>query len=579
MTLTLVVSIALSGCQKSSPEALWEAYVDRSKAKFAQGKWDEADKLIKLAHEETKQCASKGMKLIETLRLQAQIYKKKKRYQDGVEVCRKWLALTTKLYGPRNSQTNESQAALTQMLIQLGEYDQAEDLLNNSIETITDKYGKDDLYIAEPLKLLGCTYLAKGYQKKGEVLMRQALEIQRAYLDEDDEQLILTYRDLAHCLLLERQRESYDILTRQLAICEKSGSPQIWEVLWELAENEIVLMGMFRSAETHLSRVLKYQNINAYQKSLLRNQLAQLHITSGQLDKAQTLFQETLEDYKKNPSLYDPDPEQILGPAYQNLAAISLNRGDLKTAADQLRLAIHYESISGRKEDMPDVFHSRSLLAQVYCEMKATTEEGERTKELFWFFLSHQLENKQLYLEQSVTDDAYERIAHFAQSHANFEWGKSIFENALKRVEKKNGANSRQAGLLTFYLGKLCQRLANERRKPIERYKMGAKYFADAMRIMELNHYDRVEYWESVRRYGQCQQALGNYSQAEACYRKILQSRTLAQPRLDEAWYQLTEVLNSQGKIQEAKSVASTPIPKSLSGTDQFYLQPDQPQK
>ncbi len=579
--LPLAALIALSGCKTSSPEALWEAYVDRSKAKIAQNRWNEADELIQLALKQTDKCASKDTKLIETLRLQARIYKEQNRFEEGAKVCRDWFGLTTKLYGPRNSQTNESQAWLTDMLIELAENDQAEELLKNSIKTITDKYGEDDLYIAEPLRSLGNTYSAKGFHSKGEAVIRKALAIQKEHLDETDEQMIQTYRDLAHCLELQRKRESYDILVKQLAVCEKTGSPQLFSVLFELADDEIELMGMFHSALEHLDRVFKErQHLTSYERNVLNLEKARIYHLRGELEKANTLYQNVFEDCQKN-QIQDKIMEaRIKGQVYKGLANISFEKGDLKTAANELRMAEPYEWRLKRKEDMPQIFNSFCTLAEVYCGLKETTAEEDACNRLFYFFVSHQLDNKELYFEQAVRDQAYERIAHYAQAHANFEWGKARFEDALKKVEKQNGKNSRQAALWNFFLGRLCQRFANDGKR--DRWRLwseGEVYLANAIRIMEMHHDDSCEYWDAVRRYGQCQHGIAKFSQAEACYRRLLESRKLPQERLIEAQKQLAEVLNLQGKIQEAKAVASSPVPVSVSPPFQFYLQPDEPLK
>ncbi len=549
------IASVVSACQSSSPEFRWEAYIDRCRSMVEQNEFARAQELVELAFEECKSCSSKDIKLASTLKTQARIFElqydfedkaeiRRKLLEKEAEVCRQWYELTTRVYGPRHADTNEAQAYLARTLVLLSEYSEAKRLLQTSISQLSTKYGDKDLSLASPLHLLGTVFVSQGYPQEGEPHLRRALLIERIYLPEGIDETIDTMLDLAYCIAFTDPKKSETILEEALELCEKHKSTKLYYILVNLANLECDYLRNYDKSEKCLKRILKDDvPMDLTFRLAVQLQLGRIYENRAEKSKASDIYKSVIASYKTDPKAC----ESLVGLAQIGMAELAFAKGDYHQALEFARTATKHETSRMKQSDVATIFHVYRLIAKTNCRLHNTADEQVAIQNAFDFFLDHRLSGKVLRDQQALTEEGYGLICHFAVRHANLDWGKGKFENALKVLTKQLGAESLDVATASYIYGKYLQSFAEHQRSP-EIYREAERRFDDALQCPTFQHEKNGVYWGSLWCSSECSYFLGHWSLAEKRLREVIASKYYSKKFEDGAQQRLKVVLGKQGK-------------------------------
>lgn len=263
----------------------------------------------------------------------------------------------------------------------LGQYEDAEPLIEKGLHLREDIYGDDHLIVSESLHNLARLLNEKGYYQQAGKLYQEALELRRNQLPPDDPRIAesLYFVGMFYQRVHSDLQAAESLFRRSLEIRRNNYGTQHAKVAESLRGLGGILLakGRYTEAETHYREALEIQSNLLGDKHpetiTTTNNLAILKAWSGDYSSAITLLRKSLEQR-----------HDVLGPGHpavaiqlNNLAFIAGHQNDFKEAEKLLNEAISVmqASVGG---DHPHALVFRTNLARV----KHVTGELDRAEKL-----------------------------------------------------------------------------------------------------------------------------------------------------------------------------------------------------
>ncbi len=260
----------------------------------------------------------------------------------------------------------------------LGLYEEAEPLLERSLELRDGAAVTENLGVGDSLQSLAVLYYRQGLFAEGEELARRSLAIREASLGTEDLDVAESLNTVGQlCAEQSRYAEAEEAFSQAIEIREMVLGPDHPDVAESLRELGTVyyMLSRFDEAEPYYERAMAIQ-----EKALgedhpdvggSANSLAALYYMQGRYEEAEPLYYRALEIREK--TLGSDHPDVAL--CHINIAVLYHYQGRLDEAETGYRraLAIQEKALGS---DHPDVADSLSRIAQL-CSYLGRPDEAE----------------------------------------------------------------------------------------------------------------------------------------------------------------------------------------------------------
>jgi len=216
-------------------------YNDLGDVAYRKGDMNEAERMGRAAIDEYRQAPEgKYVEMATTLSNLGAVLIREGKYDDAEPFVHEGLELRQKLLGNAHPDTAMSFFRLSDLLYKKNSYQTAEDAARESVEIFrrayTDPKGK--VYFANPLMELGLIMDKTGRPQKGEVYLREALEIRHRLVPAGNQLIGTTEGALGECLTMQkRYAEAEPLLLDSYKILKSTAvehDPRIGEAIQRL---------------------------------------------------------------------------------------------------------------------------------------------------------------------------------------------------------------------------------------------------------------------------------------------------------------------------------------------------------
>lgn len=266
------------------------------------------------------------------------------RYRLGEKYRRKALALAEKNYKPGNPVIATQQSNLAAVLRDLGELEEARDLLRAALDTYKKNLEEGHPYIATVQSNLAMVLKDLGELPEARDLLRLALDAAQKFFEPGHPTIATSQSNLALVLRdLGELEEARDLLRATMESHKKSFEPGHPNIATSQSNLALVLQDL---GELEEARDLLRAALEAAQKSfepghpniaLRQSNLALVLRDLGELEEARDLLREALEANKKS---FEPGHPAIAS-VQSNLALVLKDLGEREEAKELLTLAYH----------------------------------------------------------------------------------------------------------------------------------------------------------------------------------------------------------------------------------------------
>lgn len=185
------------------------------------GKYPDAQKILdELIPEYEKLYGSNSVRLIEPLVDNGRLLLAKGDFTEAEKVAQRINKIATTVYGERSTKTAPTQKLLADIDYAIGDYDNAELMLQKAIASLEKQFGRNHIEVAKALSLLGMTKFHKG-DKPAEVqkLLFDARDIMAAKLGNQNPQYADILKNVASLYISQKKYpEAFSVLTQAEAI-------------------------------------------------------------------------------------------------------------------------------------------------------------------------------------------------------------------------------------------------------------------------------------------------------------------------------------------------------------------------
>lgn len=216
-------------------------YNDLGDVAYRKGDLSEAERMGRAAIDEYRKAPEgKYVEMATTLSNLGAVLIREGKYDDAEPFVREGLDLRQKLLGNAHPDTAMSFFRLSDLLYKKGSYQAAENAARESVEIFNRVYTdpNDKVYFANPLMELGMIMNKTDRPKKGEVYLREALEIRRHLLQAGNQLIGTTEGALGECLTMQkRYAEAEPLLLDSYKILKSTAvdhDPRIGEAIQRL---------------------------------------------------------------------------------------------------------------------------------------------------------------------------------------------------------------------------------------------------------------------------------------------------------------------------------------------------------
>ena len=287
---------------------------------------------------------------------------------DGLNPCRKAMAIRGELLGEDHDDYAQSMNNLATMYQAMGEYAKAEPLLRRAEEISRSVLGEHHPDYASSLNNLASLYQDAGDYAKAEPEFRHAMEILKRAVGENHPLYATSVHNLAVlCRVRGHYAAAEPLFRHALTIWKRVLGENLPDYAASLSGLALLYqdMGDYTKAEPLLRHALEITKRTVgeehpiYAKSL--NNLAMLYQAIGDSAKAEALFCRSLENRKRTLGKNHPDYATSLN----NLASLHQHIGDHAKAEPLYREALEIRK-RALGEDHPLYAQSLSNLAGLY---------------------------------------------------------------------------------------------------------------------------------------------------------------------------------------------------------------------
>ncbi|MBM4285668.1 MAG: tetratricopeptide repeat protein [Deltaproteobacteria bacterium] len=367
------------------------------------------------------------------------------RYQDGLPLAQRALAIREKVLGKEHPHTAISLSNLAELYRAMGAYEQALPLLQRALAIVEKVLGKEHPHTAASLNNLAALYESMGAYEQALPLYQRALAIKEKVLGKEHPDTAISLGNLAE---LYRAMGSYEqalpLYQRALAIREKVLGKEHPDTAVSLNN----LAALYRAMGAYEQALPLYQRALAILEKVLGkehphtavslNNLAALYESMGAYEQALPLYQRALAIFEK--VLGKEHPHTAAG--LYNLARLYQAMGAYEQALPlaQRALAI-FEKVLGKEH--PHTAASLNNLALLYRAMGAY----EQALPLLQRALA--IREKVLGKEHPHTATSLNNLALLYQAMGAYEQALPLAQRALAICEKVLGKEhpSTAAGL------------------------------------------------------------------------------------------------------------------------------------
>ncbi|MBD3348053.1 MAG: tetratricopeptide repeat protein, partial [Candidatus Eisenbacteria bacterium] len=360
------------------------------------------------------------------------------RYSEAAEDAERRLAIYRRHFGDRHLTTAASADELASLLQTLGEYDSAEPLFAEALETRRSLLGERHVYVGASLNNLGMLYQATGEFGRAREHVASALSILRQELGGDDLNVAAITFNLG--LLLQSLGELEAAEEHLLAALETrrsilgDGNAQVAESLNGLAalyyeESDFAAAEPFLRRSTAIWRELLGDEHPHVALSLTN--MGALLSARGQYAEAEGFHRQAVEIYRRTLGEKHPDAARAL----HNLAHALESMGDYAGAEPLFRDALEIRR-AAFGDTHPDVAEGLTALAHVVQEAGRYGEAEPLYREAL------EMHRELLGDEHLEVATDLSNLASLVEEEGRLEEAVSLYEESLAIRERSLGAKS-----------------------------------------------------------------------------------------------------------------------------------------
>jgi tetratricopeptide (TPR) repeat protein len=305
---------------------------------------------------------------LDTLNQQVMELYRAAKYEEGIEIARRALALAERQHGPDHPNVAIALDNLTAFHWAQGRYDEAEALYKRALAIDEKALGPDHPSVGTHLNNLALLYWGQGRYDEAEPLMQRALAIHEKALGSDHPDVGTDLNALARLYQAQgHYPDAEPLYKRALGIDEKALGPDHPDVGTRL--NNLALpyetQGRYSEAEPLLKRALgideKALGPDHPNVAIALNNLGELYRVQGRYGEAEALYKRALAIDEK---ALGPEHANA-GTAVNNLALLYWAEGRYGEAEPlmQRALAIHEKALG---PDHPNLGTDLNNLARLY---------------------------------------------------------------------------------------------------------------------------------------------------------------------------------------------------------------------
>jgi tetratricopeptide (TPR) repeat protein len=221
------VAMLPTAASAESQIRVWETYLESGVKARSEGRYSEAEQLLKEAIQEADKFGSESARYASSINELAELYRIRGQYAEAEPLFRKALAIRERVLGADDPAVAQSLNRLGLLLRNRGKYSEAEPLFRQSLEIWSKKSSEESSDVAQSLNNLAGDLLDKGKYAEAESLCRRSLAISEKLSGPGS---VETARSLATLGLLQyklgRYTEAKKTLLRSIDIMEKVLGPE-----------------------------------------------------------------------------------------------------------------------------------------------------------------------------------------------------------------------------------------------------------------------------------------------------------------------------------------------------------------
>lgn len=342
---------------------------------------------------------------------------------------------------------------LGRILTQIGEYDEAEDLLQQSIDLRVELRGKNDLETISSYELMGTLLSAKGDLFKARTMLEDALSkrreiqgVRQAAMSEANTELAYVYRRLG------KYEQAENIYRSLISIYEQELGPDDPLTLTSLSSLGVTLhnSGNLGEAEIIYRDVLE-KRLELYSSAhpniaMSYNNLGSLLLNIGRFDESEKMLAKSLD--MRRTLFGESHPKVSL--TLNNLGILKRNRGQFDQAISLIEesISINRDLLgAGELQTATNLFS----LAELYLMTGITGEAFNHYKKAHHIFEAN-LPDGSSFIARSLIGMAESNLYN---QNADLEQLKKQILNGYEQVKKIHPRHSIEYGLASAAMGKM----------------------------------------------------------------------------------------------------------------------------
>jgi len=267
--------------------------------------------------------------------------------RQAVQPQMRTVEIRREILGNEDIETLRAIGQLSGLLVELGRFDDAEPLIQETLDTGRRTLGENNEYVQTWLSNQIALLFGKEQYDDALPLLQESLEIQKKTLGEDSEDVRITMGNLASILIkLDRQDEALPYVREILASRERTLGKDDPKTLHATSNLAAVLrrQGKLEEAEsvyrTEVETRRRVQGDDHPMTLFAINNLASVLFRLKRYDEAEPLYREAIEASR---SVVGPDhPETVR--AVENLGTLLITRGDFDAG-----LQLHRDALASRR--------------------------------------------------------------------------------------------------------------------------------------------------------------------------------------------------------------------------------------
>jgi tetratricopeptide (TPR) repeat protein/DNA-binding CsgD family transcriptional regulator len=308
------------------------------------------------------------------------VYMETKEYNKADKLLNQSLILFRKIKGENHELVAANLQHLGMRALHVGKYEYGKELLENAKHILTVYYPTNFIDIARVGSRLGEVNRELGNYNDARKVLEESLMLYKKCLEKDhyrigqaQARLGVVYKEIGE---YEKAKE---LLQQALVIYKKyfpSNSDKVIRLAYKLGPVECEL-GHLEAAlkileESHAMYTSFYSD--DFRLGCIKLYLGQVYMAKGDLEKARTLFEQSLARYEENYGIDHKDTAQVI----RSLGKLHCLQGDPETGEALLQKSLSICQASNH----PQAFMDLEMLGEIYLQRSQLAENKEKVQEL-----------------------------------------------------------------------------------------------------------------------------------------------------------------------------------------------------